>query len=75
MGVECRLKIWLQSIDQQVADEFRALLWDQQHRHIRHTTVEQILTRYGCDVPAGAVGRHRRLQCAHCETDASSWTS
>ena len=73
-GVECRLRTWLQSIDPALADEFRALLYDPQHRGIYHTTVEQVLADHGCDVPGGAVGRHRRRQCVHCTDDFGRWS-
>lgn len=74
-GVSCRLREWLQSIDPVTADEFRALLWDPRHRRIPHTTVEDLLTKYGCAVPASSVGRHRRRRCANCAHDAAKWVT
>ena len=71
LGPECRLRLFLESIPAEDADEYRRLIWSPTYTHVTLAAIARHIRARGEDLAAEALGRHRRLECHRCAADAA----
>jgi hypothetical protein len=73
LGPECRLRLFLESIPAEDADEYRRLIWSPTYTHVTLAAIARHIRARGQQISDGQIGRHRNLECVHCLPDAAAY--